>query len=165
MQVNNKIFHRSCLLSLLALAGLFSACGKSNDIPPPPKSTAATPAPTPVAVAPKEKAVYVYSGDRYRDIFTPVGGSTSYSAEGTFDPTKLAVRGIIFSPRYKSAVLTVSGNGTYFVNGNRIFDVMGKNVKGFTARVMIDRVVVMNESDNTFEIKIRNTDEKETKTL
>lgn len=40
---------------------------------------------------------------------------------------------------------------------------MGKIVKGYTAEVMADRVIVM-EADNIFEIKIKGTNE-EAKTL
>ena len=157
-----KFTWAGCLL--IALCAIIIGCGKKTEVPPPPRVFVPAPAPTPVVVEQKEKPVYVYSGDRYRDIFTPAGTSTTYQAEGTFDPQKLSVRGIIYSPRYKSAVMSVSGSGTYFVKSGLIFDVMGKAVKGFTAKVLVDRVIVMNESDNVFEIKLKN-DSEEAKTL
>ena len=161
MRVNYKL---NINLALVAAALILGACGKKTDVPPPPRSLPATATPTPVAADQKEKPVYVYSGDRYRDIFTPVGATANYQAEATFDPQKITVRGIVFSPRYKSAVLTVTGSGTYFVKDSRIFDIMGKTVKGFSAKVLLDRVILMNESDNVFEIKLKN-DEEEAKTL
>jgi hypothetical protein len=108
---------------------------------------------------------YVYAGDKYRDPFQAAGGSSNYTTESVFDPARSSVRAIIFSSRMKSAVLNVSGAGSYFVKGGKIFDVMGKPVKGFSAKVLVDRVIVMGEADNVIELKIKSTNEEEAKTL
>ncbi len=158
------LVRRMFLAESLAMVLFVVGCNKKNEIPAPPKNLPSVTAPTPAAAAPTPKPVYVYGGDHYRDIFIPVGASSSYMGEAVFDPQKLALKGIIFSPRYKSAVLVVSGSGVYFVRDDRIFDVMGKTVKGFSAKVMTDRVIVMNESDNRFEIKMK-TDDQEATTL
>jgi len=163
MLVNMKSQH-GFLAGLGLLVVLSTACSKQSEVPPPPKSLPPLTVPTPVAVEPKEKPLYVYNGDHYRDIFMPVGASASYQAEGLFDPQKSSVHGIIFSPRYKAAVLTVMGSGTYFVKGGQIFDIMGKQVKGYSVKVLADRVIILSESDNTFEIKLKN-DAEEAKTL
>jgi hypothetical protein len=118
------------------------------------------PAATPVAEVPKEKPVYVYSGDRFRDPFVPAGTTGSYQPDAIFDPSKASVKGIIFGSAAKSAVLTTGGGGTYFVKNGKIFDIMGKSLEGFTAKVFADKVVVSGEADNVFELKIRDEEEK-----
>ncbi len=116
---------------ILILGAVLIGCGK-KEVPPPPPPIIPAPAPTPVAEEIKEKPVYVYGGDRFRDPFQAAGASTNYQAEAIFDPQRSTVRAIIFSPRMKSALINVSGSGTYFVNNGRIFDVMGKTVKGYS---------------------------------
>jgi hypothetical protein len=118
------------------------------------------PPPPPVVEQPKEKPVYVYSGDRFRDPFIPAGTTGSYQPDAVFDPSKSTVKGIIFGPSAKSAVLTATGGGTYFVKEGKIFDIMGKVVEGFSAKVFAEKVVILGEADNTFELKIRNEEEK-----
>jgi hypothetical protein len=114
--------------------------------------------PAPTLEPVKEKPIYVYSGDKFRDPFVSAGQSSNYQPEAIFDPKRMTIRGIVFSPNIKSAVLTVSGGSSYFVKDDVIFDVMGKVVKGFTAKVLEDKVILMGEADNVFELKIRNTE-------
>ena len=117
--------------------------------------------PEPVKEEPKEKPVYVYSGDRFRDPFTPAGQATNYQPDAVFDPQRASLKGIIFGHDLKSAVLIVGGSGSYFVRSGRIFDIMGKTVEGYSAKVFVDKVLVLGEADNIFELKIRNNDEEE----
>jgi hypothetical protein len=151
-------------LIVLAAASLSVAgCHKKETPPPPPAPVILPPPPPPpaaVAVAPKDKAVYVYSGDRFRDPFVPSGFTGGYSADAVFDPTKTTVKGIVFGPGQRTAVLATGSGNTYFVKSGKIFDVMGKTIDGFTAQVMVDRVIVTNDSDAKFELKIRNEEEK-----
>src|ERR1044071_6776388 len=112
----------------LLVVFLGSSCGKKEAPPPPPPVIPAA-APTPAAEVIKEKPVYVYGGDKYRDPFQAAGASTNYQAEAVFDPHRSTVKGIIFSSNLKSAVLSVSGSGTYFIKQGKIFDIMGKTVK------------------------------------
>jgi hypothetical protein len=121
-------------------------------VPPPP--------PSPVVEQPKEKPVYVYSGDRFRDPFVPAGTTGSYQPDAVFDPQKATVKGIVFGPTAKTAVLSVGSGGTYFVKAGKIFDIMGKTIEGFSAKVFADKVVINGEADNVFELKIRNEEEK-----
>jgi hypothetical protein len=152
-------------LSITFLVAIFSlliasGCGDNSKIPPPPKIMPVQPIPAPAPVEEKPKAVYMYEGDKYRDIFTPAGSVANYQSEAVFDPQKATVRGIIYSTRLKSAVLNVVGSGSYFVKDGKVIDIMGKAIKGITAKVLRDRVILTNESENTFEIKLKNDDEE-----
>ncbi len=144
----------------LVLFGL-SACSKKGDgeiarapevAPPPP--------PAPVVEPVKEKPVYVYSGDRFRDPFIPAGQSTNYQPDAVFDPQRAVVKGIIFGKEHKSAMVTVGGSGTYFIKGGKIFDVMGKVIDGYSVKIFVDKVVLSGEADNVFELKIKTSDEE-----
>ena len=114
----------------------------------------------PPAAPPKEKQVYVYSGDRFRDPFVPAGQTTAYQADAVFDPQRATVKGIVFGGQQKGAVLIVGGTGTYFVRNGRIIDIMGKIVEGFTAKVLINKVIVQSSDDSTYELKIKGSDEE-----
>lgn len=143
-----------------ALLLMTSACGKkkAETVAPPPPPRAIAPAPTPEQ--PKEKPVYVYSGDRFRDPFTPAGVTANYQPDAIFDPQRAGVKGIIYGPDSKSAILTVGGTGTYFAKGGRIFDIMGKTVEGYSAKILVDKVVITGEADNVFELKIKETEQE-----
>lgn len=153
------------LFAVTSLAAmLLVGCGgkeQAQNVPPALPAPIAAPAPTPEA--PKEKPVYIYSGDRFRDPFTPAGQTNSYQADAVFDPQKATVKGIIFGSSQKSAVLTVGGSGTYFIKAGRIFDIMGKAVEGYSAKIYVDKVVVLGEADNVYELKIKKTDEEDKK--
>lgn len=154
-------------LLFIAIMGLFIAtsCKKDSAENNLPKAPELPPAPsTPIAEPVKEKPVYVYSGDRFRDPFLPAGQSTNYQPDAVFDPQRAKVMGIIFGKDYKSAVLSVGGSGTYFIKGGKIFDVMGKSVEGYGVKIFVDKVVLSGEADNVFELKIQSSDE-EAKTL
>jgi len=114
----------------------------------------------PAPEQPKEKQVYVYSGDRFRDPFTPAGQNTNYQPDAVFDPQRAAVKAIIYGPEYKTAVLNVGGSGSYFVKDGKIYDIMGKPVEGYSAKIFIDKVVVLGEADNVIELKIKKFDEE-----
>ena len=156
---------RAAFLAAGLFAVLLAACGKDEEArppaPPPPAPQARPPAP-PAPETPEEKPVYVYQGDTFRDPFVPAGVASTYSPQAVFDPARAKVRGIIFGGRYRSAVITVGEAGTYFVTGSRIFDVMGKNVPEFSARIFDDRVVIKGEADTVFELKLRDEEEEET---
>jgi hypothetical protein len=144
------------VLALLLSAG----CGskKSEAIKPPPPPPAAPVAAPPVVA--KEKQVYVYSGDRFRDPFVPAGQSSAYQSDAVFDPQRAVVKGIVFGGQQKGAVLSVGGTGTYFVKEGRIMDIMGKYVEGFTAKVLVNKVIVQSSDDSTYELKIKGSDEE-----
>ncbi len=146
---------------LLLIATSIIGCGKKAKVAqaPTPASTP-IPTPTPVSQELKEKPVYVYSGDRFRDPFMPAGQSANYQPDAVFDPQRASVKGIIFGTDYKSAVLMVGGTGSYFVKSGKIFDIMGKTVEGYSAKIFVDKVVLLGEADNVFELKIKNTDEE-----
>jgi hypothetical protein len=147
------------IVMLAALsAGFFSSCKKKAPPPPPPPPPVVK-APEPVQEAPKEKPVYVYSGDRFRDPFTPTGLSTSYQPDAVFDPQRATVKGLIFGTKMQSAVLQVGGTGTYFVRSGRIFDIMGKNVEGYSAKIFKDKVSITGEGDTVYELKLQNPEE------
>lgn len=153
---NKNIFSVTAGLLFLTLA----ACGDKNKgqvAPPPPPPVVETP---PVLEQPKEKPVYVYSGDRFRDPFMTAGQSSSYQPDAVFDPQRAAIKGIIYGPYYKSAVLTVGGTGSYFIKSGKIIDIMGKPVEGFTAKVFADKVLIQGEADNIYELKIKDEEEK-----
>lgn len=141
-------------------------CGKKEEASPPP-----APAPPVVAASQidqesddeEEKPIYVYTGDRLRDPFTTAGASSSYQPDAVFNPQRIALKGIIYGRRSRSAIILVSGTGAYFIKGKRIFDVMGKTVDGFTAKVFIDKIVVFGEAD-VYEFKLRDDDDEEEKT-
>ncbi|MCB4755700.1 MAG: hypothetical protein LHV69_01470 [Elusimicrobia bacterium] len=165
MNVNRVIFRNVIpgTLTLLLSLGAMSCRKKASttavaELPKPPIPVQAAPQPTPI----KEKQIYVYSGDQYRDPFVPTGQSSNYKADAVFDPVRSVVKGIIFGRELKSAVLT--GNaGSYFVKSGRIFDVMGKIIEGYTADIFVDKVVIQNEAGNTYELKVKNPDEEDKK--
>jgi hypothetical protein len=82
-----------------------------------------------------------------------------------FDPQRASVKGIVFGQGFKSAVLSIGGSGTYFIKAGRIFDVMGKPVEGYSAKVFVDKVLVLGEADNVYELKIKNDDDEGGKAL
>ncbi len=144
---------------------ILGACRKKQpDLPPPPQPVQQGVPVNPVVEEPKEKPVYVYTGDRFRDPFTPTGSTSNYQPEAIFDPQRTSVKAIIYSKEIKTAILNVTGSGSYFVKAGHIFDIMGKTVKGYSAKIMPDRVIILGEADTTFELKIKNSDE-EAKTL
>lgn len=146
----------------LALGWLSIGCGKKETAQPasqPPAPVVVRPPASPEA--PKEKPIYVYSGDRFRDPFIPAGQANNYQPDAVFDPQRASVKGIIFGKGYKSAVLNIGGSGSYFVKSGRIFDIMGKPVDGYSAKIFVDKVLVLGEADNVFELKIKNTDEED----
>lgn len=154
------------LFTYLIVFSSFLICGcggknesKNIETPIPPVVAQTTPTPE----LPKEKPVYIYSGDRFRDPFTPAGQTNSYQTDAVFEPQKATVKGIIFGPSQKSAVLMVGGSGTYFVKAGRIFDIMGKIVEGYSAKIFVDKVVVLGEADNVYELKIKNSGEEDKK--
>ncbi len=160
MHMPVKFFSYSTLVSFLLISGC-GGKGESQNVAPSIPQVVAQPTPTPEL--PKEKPVYIYSGDRFRDPFTPAGQTNSYQTDAVFEPQKATVKGIIFGPSQKSAVLTVGGSGTYFVKAGRIFDIMGKIVEGYSAKIFVDKVVVLGEADNVYELKIKNSDEGDKK--
>jgi hypothetical protein len=40
---------------------------------------------------------------------------------------------------------------------------MGKAIEGYSAKIFVDKVVILGEADNVFELKIKNADEEEKK--
>ena len=161
--VNSKPFALALLSASVLMSAFLVLSGCKSEEPQnivatPPVTIA--PPPPPVVEAPKEKPVYVYSGDRFRDPFVPAGTTGSYQPDAVFDPTKATVKGIVYGPESRSAVLSVGSQGTYFVKSGKIFDIMGKPVEGFTAKVFADKVVINGEADNVFELKIRTGEEK-----
>jgi hypothetical protein len=82
-------------------------------------------------------------------------------------PTELGLYNIQtkFGKDYKSAVLSVGGSGSYFVKTGKIFDIMGKTVEGYTAKIFVDKVVLSGEADNVFELKIKTSSDEEAKAL
>lgn len=155
---------KSRILSLVLLILVGAACGKKDKEVPPPPPMPVVMEPPPVAEQPKEKPVYVYTGDRFRDPFVPAGTMANYQPDAVFDPQRASVKGIIFGPVYKTAIITVGGTGSYFIKSGKIIDIMGKAVEGFSAKVFVDKVLVLGEADNAYELKIRN-DEEEGKPL
>ncbi|OVE77255.1 hypothetical protein BVX98_03195 [bacterium F11] len=164
IKVNNTYLK---IFLFLMVGILFVSCGKKDQsrTPMPSQSQMTrTQSKTP-AIAPKEdeeeKPVYVYSGDRFKDPFLEVGQASAYSPEAIFNPDQAKVKGIIYSSRLRSAVLQVSGSGSYFINGSRIIDVMGKRLEGYKAKIFPQKVVISGEEDDVFELKIRETEEDE----
>lgn len=137
-----------------------SACGEKQEAPPPAPKIQQAPVVQAVPEPPKEKQVYVYAGDRFRDPFLPAGVASSYKPDAVFDPQRAAVKAIIFGNRLKSAVLAV-GSSIYFIKESRIHDIMGKNVDGYTAKVFVDKVIISSGHDAAFELKIRSDEEEE----
>jgi|GEM_PF-4242760 len=122
-------------------------------VPPPPAA--------PKVTEEKEKPVYVYTGDRFRDPFTEVGAASGYQESATFNPQQAKVKAIIYGSQLQSAVINISGGGSYYVKGKRIFDVMGKTVKGFEAKVFMEKVVITSDTNEIFELKIKEDEEGE----
>ena len=146
----------------MAAAGLFAGCGK-NVAPPAPITSASNvqAIENKIQETPKEKPLYVYQGDKFRDPFVPAGVTSNYQPDAIFDTKRVSVKAIIFSPSMKSAVLSVGGTMSYFIKDERIFDVMGKNVPGYTAKIYESKVVLTGEADEIFEYKIRNPEKGE----
>lgn len=143
--------------SLVLLAACSGKEEKRTPPPPPPPPVAAPPPAQPEAS--KEKPIYIYSGDRFRDPFTPAGQTTNYQPDALFDPQRVAVKAIVYGKTHKSAVLTMGGSGTYFAKSGRIIDIMGKTVEGFSVKVYENRVVIVGEADNVYELKLRSEEE------
>lgn len=151
---------RFCFALMILALTLNMGCSKSQEkVRKPPAPPAPAPAAPPPAV-PKEKQVYVYSGDRFRDPFVPAGQSSAYQADAIFDPQRATVKGIVFGGQQKGAVLNVGGAGVYFVRDGRIIDIMGKYVEGFTAKVLVNKVILQSSDDSTYELKIKGSDEE-----
>ena len=94
--------------------------------------------------------------ERLLSLFTAV-----YAADAVFDPQRAQLRGVIVGPASRTAVIATHDRGAFFVKGARIFDVMGKTVSGFSATVREDRVVIVAETGETFELKLRQDLEEE----
>jgi len=155
MRVKSYFF--SLVLALFAGLG----CGKKDLGPTQPVEQAiVSPVATSTIEIPKEKPVYIYSGDRFRDPFTPAGQSNNYQLDAVFDPQKASLKGIVFGQGYRSAILTVGGSGSYFIKAGQIYDIMGKTVEGYSAKVFADKVTILGEADNIFELKVKNMDEE-----
>lgn len=153
---------------VLSLMILTSSCKKTETAPPPQAQTVTPPAPeapqSPAAEEVKEKPVYVYAGDRYRDPFAEVGQTGVYQSDAIFNPNQARVKAIIYGTKIKSAVIQIAGSGSYFVTQSQIIDIMGKTVKGFKAQIFPEKVLIKGEGDEMYELKIRET-EGEGKTL
>ncbi len=146
------------LCSVLLISNI--GCGsKSVDKARKPAPVIAAPI-TPLRRSQKKNRSGVYSGDRFRDPFVPAGQSSAYQADAVFDPQRATVKGIVFGGQQKGAVLNVGGTGTYFVRDGRIIDIMGKLVEGFTAKVLVNKVIVQSSDDSTYELKIKGSDEE-----
>ena len=164
-KLNYKAIPQFLIISCFVFS--FSGCsGKSSD------KTQKSPKPKPPIVKKvdpiknlpeeeKEIPIYIYSGNRFRDPFTPVGLVTSYLPDAVFDPQRAELKAIIYGGKYRTALLNVGGSGSYFIKKGRIFDIMGKTIDGFRARVFIDRVIITGEAEDAYEIKIRETEEDE----
>ena len=153
-------------MGVVVIGLLAVSCGKEEKpIQPPPAKTAVetprSPSTMTLEETEEEKLVYIYQGDQFRDPFRPAGFSSSYLPDAVFDPQKAVLKGIIYSGQFRGAVLRAGERGAYFVNRGRIFDIMGKTVKGFTAQVYENRVVLRAETGNTFELKIRSDEQSE----
>src|SRR5260221_9059092 len=93
-------------ISIPALAIVVSliGCGKKTVSPlPSPQAAPVAAASAPVIEEPKEKPVYVYTGDRFKDPFTQAGASSNYQTESIFDPQRSSVKAIIYSGSFKTA--------------------------------------------------------------
>jgi len=154
-----KLSTSNLILCSVLLIGNIGCGSKPVDKARKPAPVIAAPI-TPPAAQPKEKQVYVYSGDRFRDPFVPAGQSSAYQADAVFDPQRATVKGIVFGGQQKGAVLNVGGTGTYFVRDGRIIDIMGKLIEGFTAKVLVNKVIVQSSDDSTYELKIKGSDEE-----
>lgn len=161
MRIQDKqIFMNRIALFFVAGLVLLSSCKKkepSTATAPPPPVTPAAPA---VTETPKEKPVYVYAGDKFRDPFTAAGQISGYQTNVVFDPQRASVKGIIYGPSFRSAVLLIGGSGTYYVVGKRIFDIMGKVVDGYSAQVQSKKVIIEGTDDKVFELKLRDSDQE-----
>lgn len=152
---NSKITLGFSTLFLMGMLVGFQACKRqvdqniSNQVP------AVKPAPTPIQIVEKEKTPYIYQGDKFRDPFAPSGFVVVSKTESMFDPQNTKLRGIIFSNAFKTAIITTTGGGSYFIKNGRIFDVMSKPIIGFSAKVMVDRIIILDDADNKYEIKIK----------
>jgi hypothetical protein len=150
---------------ILLLVGLWG-CGTeapTTQAPPIPKPQEDSFAKEPQVLQEDEEIpIYVYEGDRFRDPFMPVGQVTSYQPDAVFDPQRAEVTAIIFGRSYRSAVLRIGGAGSYFVKSGKIFDIMGKTIDNYRARVLVDRVIITGEAEEIFELKIRQTEEDQT---
>lgn len=144
----------------------FSSCGgrKKSSLPPKAKASPLVSEEQKVEDVEKEtqeKPVYVYSGDRFRDPFVEVGQTTVYQPDAIFNPDQAKLKAVIYSRRLRSALLNVSGGGSYFVKGGRIFDIMGKTMTGFKAKIFPEKVVISGEEDDVFELKLRESEDDE----
>lgn len=165
------LFSAAAVALAAALSLGLTACGGEDETvkrpaparpaPPTPKSEPKEP-----EAEPEETPVYVYSGDRFRDPFTELNESTVYQPDAVFNPQQAKLTAVVVGRRIRSAVLQVPGGGSYFIDGARIIDVMGKPVRGFRAKVFIDKVVLSGEADESYVLKLRESeDEQEEKTL
>src|SRR3954470_24720824 len=96
---------KTLLTSMVAVFAV-AACGKKEVAAPPPAPIVMAPPvePPPMRATPKERPVYVYTGDRFRDPFAPAGATGGYTADAVFDPSKASVKGIIFGSGQRTAV-------------------------------------------------------------
>lgn len=148
-------------IPLIVFLVIFSGCKKKEKTASPqPTSLPVVTQTAPVPQEKKEKPVYVYSGDRFRDPFTPSGQTANYQPDAIFDPQRATLTGIIFGRDFKSAVINVGGSGTYFIKSGKIFDIMGKTIEGFTAKVFVDKILILGEADNVFELKFKSNEEE-----
>lgn len=143
-------------LLIVPLLVFLAACGEEEPkLPAAPRLDMITATQAPAQSAEqKEKAVYVYSGDRYRDPFTPLGQSgSSYQADVVFDPQRATIKALVYGSKSRSAVLSL-GSASYYVRGEQIYDVMGRVVEGYSAKVMPNKVILRGEAENVYELKL-----------
>jgi len=164
-----SLISANALFFLFSGAILFIGCkeDKKKIVRPPSPKTVKTEIPKPEVIEEEkdEKPVYVYSGDRFKNPFVEIGQSTVYQPDAVFNPEQAKVKGIIFSKRLKSAIIQMGGSGSYFAKGSRIIDIMGKTVKGYSSKIFKDKVVIIGEADDVFELKIRENENEEEESL
>lgn len=144
----------------LLVTGILSSCSKKEaPLPAIPASTSSMAPITAKKEEAKERPVYVYAGDKFRDPFNPAGQAATFQTDTVFDPQRATLKAVVYGSSMRSAVLSVGGSGAFYVKKGQIFDVMGKTVKGFSAKVFADRVIVLGEADTSYEIKLRPNEE------
>lgn len=147
---------KNFLVTSLFILSAFAGCKKGN-LPPSEINSIPKVSPSPITSPEtgKEKKMYVYNGDKFKDPFIPAGISSNYQPDAVFDPKRAQLKALIYGPQLKSALIMVGGTVSYFVKGDQMFDVMGKIIQGYVPKVYENKVLIYGEGDTMFEYTIK----------
>lgn len=150
---------KKTLFAIIIAAFFAASCGRPGPSGPvAPQAKQFAPKPVAAVYQKKEPPVYKYSGDRYRDPFTPLVGQGAYFSENDESATpsiaSLTLKGIIGEGKSKIALISGAGS-TYILKNSRLYDNRQRQIKGITGAIKTDSVVIIAPDKTVKELRLR----------